>query len=166
MILTVTGHRPDKLGGYGLGIYNNLVELAQREIALLAPEQVITGMAQGWDQAVAQACRNLTIPYVAAIPFKGQELRWPVGGRKRYYELVNYASEVVYVCQPGYHSAKMQRRNEWMVARCDQIMALWDGTSGGTANCLSFADELSIPITNLWQKWLRIKHNQPQGDDL
>lgn len=33
----------------------------------------------------------------------------------------------------------MQKRNEYMVDRCDKITALWDGSSGGTGNCVKYA---------------------------
>ena len=37
-----------------------------------------------------------------------------------------------------YTSAAMQVRNEWMADHCDVLLALWNGTPGGTANCLRY----------------------------
>ena len=42
------------------------------------PDAVISGMALGWDQAVARATADLGIPWVAAITFEGQESKWPL----------------------------------------------------------------------------------------
>ena len=32
----------------------------------------------------------------------------------------------------------MQKRNEFMVDNSDLVVAVWNGTSGGTANCLAY----------------------------
>jgi len=58
MILAVTGHRPEKLGGYGPAVAERLFNLASSELQGLRPEYVLTGMAIGWDQAVADACQG------------------------------------------------------------------------------------------------------------
>jgi uncharacterized phage-like protein YoqJ len=46
----------------------------------------------------------------------------------------------------------MQRRNEWMVDHCDILYAFWDGTSGGTANCVKYAAQIGKPYVNLWKE--------------
>jgi uncharacterized phage-like protein YoqJ len=33
----------------------------------------------------------------------------------------------------------LQKRNEWMVDHCDLLIAVWDGSEGGTANCVRYA---------------------------
>jgi uncharacterized phage-like protein YoqJ len=43
----------------------------------------------------------------------------------------------------------MQIRNEWMVDRADQVIAIWDGTSGGTANCVEYATKMNKPILRI-----------------
>jgi uncharacterized phage-like protein YoqJ len=45
----------------------------------------------------------------------------------------------------------MQRRNEWMVERADVILALWNGSSGGTANCVAYARQRGSRIVNVWE---------------
>lgn len=52
MIIAVTGHRLYKLGGYGRDVYARLAQFAKDAIARYDPEQVISGMAMGWDMAV------------------------------------------------------------------------------------------------------------------
>lgn len=164
-VIAVTGHRPDKLGGYSRAVFIELVNLAKHHLVEHQPDEVITGMALGWDQAVAEACRQLNIPFIAAIPFKGQESMWPRESRAYYRELLSCAKEVVEVSPPGYAAWKMLRRNEWMVCRATRVLALWNGTSGGTANAVAYAHELEIPVTNLWTSYYRMKNN-PQGEDL
>ena len=62
-------------------------------------------------------------------------------------------AEVVFVSEPGYAAWKMQVRNKWMVDNSDLVLALWNGTDGGTANCVRYAEKVGKPITNLWERW-------------
>jgi uncharacterized phage-like protein YoqJ len=153
MIVAGTGHRPDKLGGYGDDVYQKLISLATDWLSDNLPTKVISGMAIGWDQALAQAAIDLQIPLVAAIPFKGQEDLWPEKSRIRYKEIMTKASTVKTVCSGAYAGWKMQTRNEWMVDQCDMVLALWDGTSGGTGNCVRYAKKTNKPLINLWEQW-------------
>ena len=153
MILSATGHRPHKLGGYGEGVQGRLVALARTALLELRPSMVITGMALGWDTAVAMACQRLAIPYIAAIPFNGQQTAWPPFSRDQWEELVEDAVTLKVVCEGGYAPWKMQVRNEWMVDNSDQVLALWNGTKGGTANCVAYAEKKNKPIINLWEKY-------------
>jgi uncharacterized phage-like protein YoqJ len=40
----------------------------------------------------------------------------------------------------------MQIRNEWMVDRCDKLIAVWDGSKGGTGNCVDYAKSVNKDI--------------------
>lgn len=153
MIVAGTGHRPDKLGGYGLEARQRLVRLADKYLSVVRPDKVISGMALGWDSALAAAALQLDIPLVAAVPFRGQESRWPKESQREYNWMLKDASEIVYVCEDGYAPWKMQVRNEWMVDNCDTVVALWNGTDGGTANCIRYAEKKSKPIVNLWSEY-------------
>lgn len=85
MIIAATGHRPLKVGGYGRQAYLRLFDVA---FAYLREEQnkhaglkhhglvAVSGMALGWDHAFAAAAWNLGIPFLAIVPFEGQEQRW------------------------------------------------------------------------------------------
>jgi uncharacterized phage-like protein YoqJ len=155
MVLAVTGHRPSKLGGYGESAYTKLVLFARKVLDQLEPIRVITGMALGWDQAIAQACVDLKIPFSAAVPFNGQELTWPRAAQDRYHRLLGQAQEVVIVSDGDYAPEKMQVRNQWMVDNCDVLLALYDGSSGGTANCVRYAEGKSVPVINIWSSWTK-----------
>lgn len=153
-VLAVTGHRPDKVGGHGITARRALGAFAAERLLHLAPDEVITGMALGWDQAVAAACVLLDIPFTAAVPFRGQENLWPTEARKRYHLLLGRAKGIAYVCDEFVPRVKaMQIRNEWMVDRADRVAALWDGSFGGTHNCIVYAKKVGVPVVNLWSKW-------------
>lgn len=158
MIIAGTGHRPDKLGGYGAETLIRLANFATTRVRELGPvEKIISGMALGWDTALALAALDLEIPLVAAIPFEGFEDRWSSDDRRLYYNIRAAAAEVMIVCAPGYAPYKMQRRNRWMVDRCDRMLALWNGSPGGTFNCLVYAEERQKPVTNVWAAWERLQ---------
>jgi len=150
-IVAATGHRPDKLGGYSHENLIKLVKFAKKHLD--GVDKVISGMALGWDTAMAMAAMEQNIPFIAAIPFLGQERMWPSESKIRYQYLLKHAEDVVYVCDPGYAPWKMQVRNKWMVDHSDLVLALWNGTEGGTANCIEYAQSQNKPINNLWSQF-------------
>lgn len=151
--LAATGHRPNKLGGYSQSAQEVLHKLATNFLLESKPDKIISGMALGWDMAWARAAQRLGIPVIAAVPFAGQESIWPVESRRAYVEVLNKCADVVYVCEQGYAPWKMQIRNQWMVDNCTSLVALWNGTEGGTANCVKYAEKMYKPIINLWERF-------------
>lgn len=147
LVIAGTGHRPDKLDGR----INAVCEAIHTALIELRPARVISGMAQGFDQLLAAYARMLEIPWTAAIPFEGQHLRWPKRSQEQYLKLLESASDIV-VVSPAYDGPwVMQVRNEWMVDRCDLLLACWDGSDGGTRNCLKYAERVQRVIKYL--KW-------------
>lgn len=149
MIIAATGHRPDKLGGYGVGAKMKLRRLAYEYLEPLRPTDVIVGMALGWDQAVGWAAVSLGIPVHAAVPFAGQEFAWPLESQDEYQKLLAQCVSKTIVFPGGYCAYAMQLRNEWMVERCNRVMAMFDGSPGGTANCIKYATKRGVPVDNL-----------------
>jgi len=149
-IICGTGHRPNKLGGYSQEAYDKLLTIATIALTDTKPDKVISGMALGWDQALAEAAINLQIPVIAAVPFKGQEGVWTQSSKTKYKNIINKCSKIVVVCEGGYSAASMQIRNEWMVNNCNVVVALWDGTNGGTGNCIRYAKTKPVTILNYW----------------
>lgn len=154
MIVSGTGHRPDKLGGYDVATFNRLVDLATAWLKANRPSLVISGMALGWDQALAKAAIDLGIPVHAYVPFIGQADKWPKRSCEEYSKLLLQCTETKVICPGSYSPEKMQIRNERMVDACDLVLALWDGSSGGTANCVTYAEfDAMKPVTNLWPQY-------------
>lgn len=153
MIYSATGHRPDKLGGYTKKATYNLRKIAWEFLKVNPCDKVISGMALGWDMAWAEAAIVLGIPTVAAIPFKGQERMWPSESQKRFNTILTGCSEVVIVSEGSYNPYLMQVRNRWMVDNSDTVVALWDGSKGGTGNCITYATKQNKPIINLIEEY-------------
>ncbi|MFT9488297.1 MAG: SLOG family protein [Tepidibacillus sp.] len=146
-----TGHRPNKLGGYN---ENNPIMITVKEVLSKTIDELIaegythfiSGMAIGVDMVAAELVlekrkKDPNIFLICAVPFEGQENLWPEPIKKRYFDILNQADEVVYISYPGYAGWKMQKRNEWMVDHANVIVAVWDGTKGGTENCVKYAFE-------------------------
>lgn len=156
--LAATGHRPDKLGGYGAKAETRRIDFALEVLDEMRPKGMIVGMAQGWDMAVAEACYLLGIPYRAFVPFQGQESVWPTSTQMLYRNLLDKALEIFVVSPGGYDRHKMNVRNEAMVndETVTTVLALWNGSPGGTANCVWYAQHIAAkPVINLWGRWTR-----------
>lgn len=157
MIKFVTGHRPDKLGGYSL---ENNQKLTRFAISILKKENlddlsIVTGMALGWDQAVANACDCLKIPFIAAIPCPDQDKLWDLEDKIRYkFLLLSTWCIRKIIVSPEYTKTCMQIRNIWMVDNSEEGISLWDGIKkGGTYNCLKYANKKKKVIKNYWNEW-------------
>lgn len=168
--LGVTGHRPDKLGGWRLyRTPQGLSRLSDLAVALITKleyqgfylKELISGMAPGWDTACAMVAVELQIPLIAAIPFEGQHDRWQNPEQEIYFELLAQASEVNYISEPGYDQEKMFARNRWIVDRSDRLIALWNaaesGLFSGTGQCVRYAQSHSVPVNNVWNSWIQYK---------
>lgn len=152
MIVAFTGHRLDKLPnkqtGYKLPnpTYIHVCQQIEKALKELKPKKVISGMALGVDQWAAMISHKLNIPFIAAIPFEGQESKWPEQSQKTFRALRKLASEEVIVSSGNYSADKMQIRNKWMVDHCDLLIGIWNGTNGGTANCIEYARSIGKKI--------------------
>lgn len=153
-----TGHRPNKLGGYTKAARFNLRKLAYDFLKQDTPDRVLSGMALGWDMAWAEAAIALGIPTIAAVPFKGQEKMWPKESQDRFNTILNGCSEIVVVSEGDYKPYLMQIRNEFMVNQSDKVIALWDGTAGGTGNCIRYANKVCKPVINLYEEYQTYAH--------
>jgi uncharacterized phage-like protein YoqJ len=153
MIAAATGHRPDKLGtdAYSGYIEDNPLRIwvkgRMRDYLRRAkPLYAISGMAIGVDQDFAEVCIELRVPFVAAVPFIGQERRWRPDAQEKYRALLAKAHEVVVVSDGPYERWKMIARNQWMVDHCNEVCAVFDGTPGGTASTVLYAVQVHRPI--------------------
>lgn len=150
-----TGHRPNKLGGYGYSpltarLYDALCWKIWDAYSV-GYRTFISGMAQGFDQAAAELIIRLRkgfpdVRLVAAVPFTGQARPWPRVAQNSYHKLLEQADEIKVVSGGEYAAWKMQTRNEYMVNRSSLVIAAWDGTSGGTANCVHYARSVNVKV--------------------
>lgn len=124
---------------------------------------IVWGGALGTDQISAYLANHLGIPHVAMLPFKGFNSRWPEKSNNAFQDLARTADAelmtelvsrglinpfqvrqgVAYISDPGYDNKKFQERNKAMVdivtALNGVVIAVFDGSSGGTANAVGYA---------------------------
>lgn len=122
-----------------------------------APSSVTTGVALGWDIAVAREAIEMGIPHRAAIPFAKQHELWS-DAQKKEYEWVLSNSEVVYTSNEiSYAKELMLSRNVWMVDNTSAIFAFYNyKIVSGTAHCVKYARSKGKAINNYWDLWQRI----------
>jgi uncharacterized phage-like protein YoqJ len=151
-----TGHRPDKIGGY---YYDNPIRrrvLAALDIAIdravaAGYTKFISGMALGVDQDAASIVLDKGLYLIAAVPCKGMELRWPFDSQRAYRKLIDRASEVDYGAERYEGPQTMQNRNIWMAERSSLVIAVWNGTPGGTKNMLDYVRSIPDPRPAIWR---------------
>ena len=143
MTIALTGHRPNKLlyewdgkGPISDAIFMILCQIIEER----KPTKGISGMALGADMLWAEALIEKEVPFIAAIPCKGQEKMWPKKSQWRYNEILSSPLCTKFIVSDGgYSPYKMQKRNEWMVDNCDLLIGVHDGSNGGTYNCIQYA---------------------------
>jgi uncharacterized phage-like protein YoqJ len=144
MIVAGTGHRRIEHS------VRQLVDAIRVEFLCLAPSRVISGMALGWDMALAEAAVEEGVPFVAAVPFPEQTSLWPPDQQARHESLLSLAAEVVVVAQ-CLSSAAYEKRNRWMIDRADLVLSYWDGSlTGGTSNAVRYADRRRVAMRNMF----------------
>lgn len=162
MVIAGTAHRPQGLTQkrsimYTNALVNVLSEFFLPYLRQLRPDAVIAGGALGGDTGLAVATLRYGCPLILAIPCYGQEKKWGKASQDLYYRIMDRAKLVVYVEQGPYEAWKMQSRNEWMVNKSDTVLALWSGATGGTANCVHYAEKAGKQVVNLWDEWEKFK---------
>ena len=130
---------------------------------------VVSGMAEGFDEALARAAVAVGVPFVAAVPNPSyMNYYWTrsVTGKSRLKhgtDLLAQAAEVVYVCKthastlPKYNgragSANFER-NEWMVDRANVMWAFHPvddagnvlTLTSGTKHCVNYAKQQDVKV--------------------
>lgn len=151
-VVGITGHRPDKLGGWQIPNATQMAVVRGIEAALLElkPSALITGMALGVDQWAAEVCIHHKIPFAAFVPYPDYGDNWPPHSQAHYRWLLSKAYQTVYVNpNPGYDPRKLHSRNAWIVENCALLLAVYNGTPGGTQSCLGVAARFNRPVRYL-----------------
>lgn len=145
MKVAITGHRPHKLGNdYALtspllvtikNTLSDFVDLNRHDITHL-----ISGMALGIDTLWAELSLEKDIPLIAAVPCPTQADFWIDSSKRRYKKILANPLTTYHLVSDTYSPAAMQVRNQWMVDNCDLLIAVWDGSAGGTYNCIKYTE--------------------------
>lgn len=153
-ILAATGHRPHKLNNeynYDGPVSKWLREEIKSVLVSRQPDEAISGMAIGVDTLFALCCLELKIPLIAAVPFYGQEQRWPQSSKDIFYSILdNPLTKTHIVCEGEYAGWKFIRRDHWMVNNSTELLAVYNGDqSGGTYQTYKYAVDKGHPIIRI-----------------
>jgi uncharacterized phage-like protein YoqJ len=172
-----TGHRPDKVGGYNedndtaIWVKAALSRMIRGAISK-GTTTFISGMALGVDTWAAEAVlyERINAPQIrliAAVPFARQGSRWRTPALGRWMSILEQSNLVynegkVTTVDTIRHllgvadnystkevSSLLNRRNEFMVSQSLGVIAIWDGSSGGTGNCVEYALRKRRPVCQI-----------------
>lgn len=147
-----TGHRPEKLG-FSEWQIKAALEKEIRAAASVGYTVFISGMARGVDLWAAELVLDLRergegVRLVCALPYPGFESRWEQGWREKYEDILKWADFVKIIC-PQYDKSCFQRRNQWMVDHSSRLIAVYNGTRGGTRNTLEYAEACGLSVVKI-----------------
>ncbi|MBE6948535.1 MAG: DUF1273 domain-containing protein [Ruminococcaceae bacterium] len=154
-----TGHRPTKLPWrYNENdvrcvlLKEKLYDIVEA-VYLSGVRRFICGMAMGCDMYFCEILTELRNRFTdiiieAAIPCETQADSWPEDQRQRYYQLLELCDEKTYV-QRVYTSNCMMKRNKYMVDNSGVLIAVFDGTMGGTMRTVIYAKQQGLEIIQI-----------------
>ena len=146
--VSFTGHRPNKLPYFSEDdpMCEQLKERLKKQIVKLideGAEEFCSGMALGVDTWAAEAVLELKETYAnirltAVIPCPDQAKSWTKEDQARYQSILSRCDQKI-MTSKQYIKGCMQKRNCALVNMCDVLIAVFDGTAGGTKNTVDYA---------------------------
>ena len=148
-VCAFTGHR--KLpGGYSAEDNKELLwrlhDAIVNHIEKYQCDTFISGMAIGVDSFSARIVLKLKEKYphlklIAAIPCKNHSKMWNKETQEEYQQILEKCDQVILVSDEEYKPYLMQIRNEFMSDRAQYVIAVWDGSEGGTGNMVRYCEK-------------------------
>lgn len=159
MTCSFTGHRPEKLpwGRDEEDVRCLALKAKLRDAVETAYDEgmrhFICGMARGCDFYFAEAVLDLRahrpgVTLEAAVPCPSQPDSWPPEDRLRWRRLLAL-SDMETLVQDHYTPGCMLRRNRYMVDHSALVIAVYDGTNGGTRRTLEYALRRKVPFVDI-----------------
>lgn len=150
-----TGHRPENLD-----LSERAVKKALQKEILVAIEEgmhvFICGMSRGVDIWAAEIIlklrkKNPDIKLICAIPFKGFESRWTNEWKAKYYNILDNADLIRYIC-PEFSYSAYHIRNKWMIDHSKKVIAVYNGTESGTQSTIMYAEKKGVNVINVYRR--------------
>lgn len=106
-------------------------------------DEFYSGMALGVDMWAAEIVLELKQEYsklklTAVIPCPEQADRWSEEHKARYQSILDRCDKTI-TTSPSYTRGCMHKRNRALVDLCDVLIAVFDGTKGGTMQTVNYA---------------------------
>lgn len=176
-----TGHRPNKFifkydeESPDCKKLKKLLKESIEEAINKGYKHFISGMALGVDTWAAEIVLELkevypNITFEAAIPCISQDSRWINESKERYRKILERADVITQVTNQTFkeNPSCMLIRNIYMINNSNLIIAVFDGTSGGTKHAFDYAQKLGINICRInprdnTREWIKEKQRKPGG---
>lgn len=174
-----TGYRPHRFDFSPDGLRPEQVQAALGQcIRHLYDEgcrTYISGMSAGVDLWAAAEVLKLrqcdaAVQLIAAVPFAGQESRWPIPLQREYHRILDGCQQVEYLFDyreaAADPSACYKQRNRWMVDRADTVVAVCEvdvaDSRTGTAATVRYARRLQKRIFYIHPQTLAVTEETVQ----
>ena len=110
------------------------------------------GGARGTDTVALAAAGRLAVPDVLlTVIVPGTVSQQPVDAQEA---IRKYGQRLVEMKLVLADKRSYQQRNIALLAEADGLLAFWHGRPGGTANCVSAARQIKLPVEVIWLKGL------------
>ncbi len=111
----------------------------------------LCGMALGFDMICAETVLELKSEYsdvklIGALPCREQDVKWSKKDKMRYRSLLNRLDCVRCIYDKFIGVECMLERNRYMVNNSSLIIALFNGTAGGTKFTIDYARKQGLEI--------------------
>lgn len=178
-ICCFTGYRPHRFAFSPDGLRPEQVQAALGTLIRRLHSEgyctFISGMSAGvdlWAASEVLALRRIhpEVELVAAVPFAGQENRWPIPLQREYRRILDSCQQVEYLFSEKEaavdSSACYRQRNHWMVDRADTVVAVCEvdvaDSRTGTAATVRYARRLHKRIFYIHPQTLAVTEETVQ----
>ena len=151
--VTFTGHRFIPYGK--LSILKVALKSIILELYAKGYNNYYCGMAMGFDLLSAEVILSLKTEYkelrlIVVVPYCNQDERFSFADKRRYRSILNRADGTI-ILREDYCQGCLLRRNDYMLAHSNQVIAYFDGENkGGTFYTCRNAQAEGMPVINLY----------------
>jgi uncharacterized phage-like protein YoqJ len=159
-VCSFTGYRTQKLNAclaHGSLTLADIEAVLKREMLSMLDRgfnKFLSGMAIGADMMFARLALELRdeyssmlVKFVSVVPCLEHDNGWNLNDRLLCRRIIAEADENVLVSNTHYFKGCMAKRNRYLVDRCDELLAVYDGQHGGTMQTINYAKGLGRKIT-------------------
>jgi hypothetical protein len=113
---------------------------------------VLSSLATGSDQIVADVAINLHIPVLAVLPIEGYEHYFRGRDLSNYRRLLGRC-KVIQLAWKGDPRRGFLEAGKFIVDHCDMLFAVWDGKAaegfGGTSDVVNYAERIRRKVAHI-----------------
>lgn len=131
-------------------------------------KRFISGGSRGVDMIAAEAVLSAKTKYTdilleIAVPHAGQEDRWDNEDKARYRRILELA-DIIKVLEDRYSDGVLLRRNDYMIAQSQLLIAVYDGISGrGTGYTFRQAQKNGLGVVQINPKDMTVSGHNMEG---